>query len=253
MDMNAHQPPIRSLILLGGDSTRMGSPKYLLPIPSTVSEIGEETSLLIHSLCLHHIFQVKHGDPLLRTVTLSVRDDGQREDVKKLLEKHEFDLPIDLKVTYVQDSHADAGPAAGMIAAWRLDGKAHWLVSSCDYPQVTKFTLEELRKKHHQARKTVTCFVNSAGDSEPLLAIWTTSSLTRLSQVMDETGSTTPDAVLKILEQGDDSSTASQDHYSQGVMKVVPSTEDWITRVNTKEEWSAVESHLKHEFSSSDP
>lgn len=253
--MNAHQPPIRSLILLGGDSSRMGSPKYLLPIPSTVSETGCETPVLIHMLYLHHIFQVKHGDPLLRTVTLSVSNDAQRNEIKDLLQKYEAEMPSDLSISYVRDSQAGSGPASGLTAAWRLDPHAHWLVTGCNHPLISKAALEALRMEHHKSRRAVTCFLTPEDHDESFLALWTTEALMRLSEAAEHSDNFQPRTVLKLLETEDNKESTREDddkEYTIGVARTKPADDYWITNVDIPEDWARVEKYLKEQFAQSE-
>lgn len=233
----------------------MGSPKYLLPIPSTVSETGCDTPLLIHMLYLHHIFQVKHGDPLLRTVTLSVSNDAQRNEVKDLLEKYEADLPFDLTISYVQDSQAGSGPASGLTAAWRLDTHAHWLVTGCNHPLISKATLEALRIQHHKSRRAVTCFLTPEDHDESFLALWTSEALQRLSGQMEHSNNFAPSSMLKLLqkESNEKSTNEVEDKdYTIGVAKTKPSDDYWTTNVDIPEEWNRVEKYLKEQFAQSE-
>jgi molybdopterin-guanine dinucleotide biosynthesis protein A len=61
------------------------------------------------------------------------------------------------------------GPAAGLLAAYKNDPHAHWLVIACDYPLLTSDALQQLYDAYEEP---VTCFVNSQEWCEPLLGIW---------------------------------------------------------------------------------
>lgn len=94
------------VVLCGGKSTRMGSPKALL--------------------CYH-------GDqPQYRWLA------GMMGNVFNtiLIAKGHLDIPDDPSWTLVSDEASDQGPAAGVLAAFQAAPQNHLFVCGCDYPMV---------------------------------------------------------------------------------------------------------------------
>ncbi|KAK5400004.1 hypothetical protein LTR06_011331 [Exophiala xenobiotica] len=89
----------------------------------------------------------------------------------------------------------------------------------------------------------VTCFFNTEGWAEPLLAIWTSAALSRLRTMADEARPAIigPIRVIKALEQDVADSTSAIFEYEKGLAKLKPDNELWIKVVNTKEEWQEVQ------------
>lgn len=109
------------------------------------------------------------------------------------------------------------GPAAGLLAAHRYYADATWLVVACDFPLLHPAALHQIRDSYEAP---VTCFVNTSGFSEPLLAIWSPHAL-RCLQANVESGRSGPSFTVKQL-----------------VSKLIaPTKVDWILDTNTKEEW----------------
>ena len=147
------------VLLCGGMSTRMGQPKHLMHFNERpVLEILAKT--------------VRHALPYVQTIYVSLR--SQDQTVGDLTDK---------QLCPIYDSHspttpdADIGPAAGLLAAFHYDSKAHWLVIACDYPLISSPDLMQLVEAHEGP---VTCFENAEHWPEPLLAIWSPSALSKL-------------------------------------------------------------------------
>ncbi len=82
------------------------------------------------------------------------------------------------------DSPEVQGPAASLLAAWRHDPGAAWLVLACDMPEVSPALLEGLVNARSPARGGTAW--RNPGDSlpEPLCAIWEPATLARLAALV---------------------------------------------------------------------
>lgn len=200
------------LILAGGQSSRMGSPKHLLTVPSTGQPLYKQ---LVH--VLHVAF------PETQTMYFSV---AHRSVLDQTLQLEELSIPTKTGCQLVElkkipdDTTHDIGPAAGLIAAHQYDQQATWLVVACDFPLLDPAALHQLSEAYEDP---VTCFVNKDGFSEPLLAIWSPGALRSLSENV-ESGRSGPSYTVK---------------YVKGKL-VVPTEDDWVLNTNTPEEWEEV-------------
>ncbi len=71
----------------------------------------------------------------------------------------------------VFDGVPGRGPAAGLLAAWKLDAGAAWLVVAVDMPFVDRGTLR-LLVDARDTSKLATAFRHADGTVEPLCTIW---------------------------------------------------------------------------------
>lgn len=172
MTANLQSPPsdVYGLVLAGGSSRRMQHDKALIDYH------GEPQLLWTYRLLAS----------LLPRVFVSVR-------------KSQHDEPVRGEFPRIVDSHDDAGPAAGILAAQRLHPDVAWLVVACDLPLLDEATLQHLLSNRDRAREA-TAFVSSHdGLPEPLCAVWEPSSHARLNERV-EAGKLCP---RKALIQGD--------------------------------------------------
>jgi molybdopterin-guanine dinucleotide biosynthesis protein A len=198
----------RPLLLAGGKSSRMGSPKHLLVRPS--GQVAYR-----HAIRLLHL-----AVPEAERVYISVRDEGQVGDFDGAEEGE-----IDIRFIFDRDGVGnegegegaiDVGPAAGLLAAHAHDTDAHWLVLACDHPLIT---VEALQQLHEEFEEPVTCFVNREGFVEPLVAVWGPEALERLK---GSAGSAVgPSRVVREV----------------GGKMIVPRMTEWVVGVNTVVEW----------------
>lgn len=236
--MPAGKIRLRSLLLTGGRSKRMGSPKHLLPFPHK----GRESTLLEKLLNAHRTLATRVVLPanvLWELPTyVSVCDPKQSADMVDIL-----DEIAQVKGTQVIiDTKLDAGPASGLITAHCLDPSAHYLVTGCDYPMLTADALLYLLNSHITEKPAVTCFVNKEGWTEPLLAIWSPWALSALHQTsLSSDASVGPNRILRLLA-GSAITECSEprEPFSVGVLKVKPLDSSWIVNVNTPEEYERV-------------
>ncbi|KAJ9607277.1 hypothetical protein H2200_008350 [Cladophialophora chaetospira] len=234
---------IRSLILVGGRSSRMGSPKYLLNTP-----ISPETAvpLIEKIIMVHQICQDYYRD-MSRTTDVSTRDATQSKELNRLLANSMVDQT---RVHYIVDRTPDAGPASGLIRAHEDDAAAHWLVSGCDYPLLEVQTLSVLIQNHLKGKKAITCFRNADGWNEPLLAIWSPVALRRLHDLGRENPAVGPNRVIREFASKQDTSDNTE-QFRFGVMTITPPTQSWLRNVNTREEWEAIQPEIPDFFQSS--
>jgi len=232
-----------SLILIGGQSSRMGSPKYLLPIPSIQNGGLVSTPLFIHSTCLHVATRQLCSITPTNQVTLSTRSAAQADELKLLINSPTM---ADIAVDFVYDSHNNAGPAAGLCAAHASRPRAHVLVTGCDYPLLQPAALSRLFDQHVKLKKAVTCFVNGDGWAEPLLAIWSPTALARLTRLVEEAQGrgVGPTRMLRMLEKEAQEHDGDSIDFTMGVNNITPDDAEWLTGVNTKEDWQAAEKKL---------
>lgn len=131
---------MNGLILVGGQSTRMGTDK------SQLSYHGKPQWKYLSDLLL----------PFCKKTFLSCRR-NQKEaftNERVLIDSYE------------------TGPMGGVLSAFEQDSNEAWLVVACDMPFVNEKTLEFLIQ-HRETAQIATAFQNPATQlPEPLLTIW---------------------------------------------------------------------------------
>jgi molybdopterin-guanine dinucleotide biosynthesis protein A len=127
-------------ILVGGKSSRFGSDKALIEIE------GRPLVLRLAGL----------ARPAAGTVTLV----GPQERYGHL------------KLPVIADTHAGAGPLAGILAALEHSDQAWNLVLACDMPHLTTAFLELLFAQAEAAQQDVLLPISPGGRDEPLCAIY---------------------------------------------------------------------------------
>ncbi|SFW82584.1 NTP transferase domain-containing protein [Chitinophaga sancti] len=102
--------------------------------------------------------------PLTEKVYLSCREDQELETALEV----------------IIDSVGDAGPATGILSAYKAFPERAWLVLACDLPLISAQSLELLIASRDRAREA-TAFISSFKQSpEPLMTIWEPAGLKRL-------------------------------------------------------------------------
>lgn len=140
--VNASQPPIRGLILAGGDSRRMGMDKGLLTF--------EGKSLRDHMAALLE----KQGIPAYFSC--------------KEAQMPTFPDPDKA----IADTILDAGPMGGVLSAFRRYPDAAWLVLPVDMPGLSAATLQALTD-HRSPAYLATAFILQAGEvPQPFPSLW---------------------------------------------------------------------------------
>jgi molybdopterin-guanine dinucleotide biosynthesis protein A len=134
--------PIFGLVLAGGRSRRMGRDKAALDY--------------------HGVPQARWAHRLLAAscerAYVSVRADQRAQ-------------PAFTGLPLISDDDRVAGPAAGLLAAWRHAPSAAWLILAADLPLVDSATLDALIEGR-DTRAPATAFCHPDGTPEPLCTIW---------------------------------------------------------------------------------
>ncbi len=147
--------PLRGLLLAGGKSRRMGTDKADLVLTEGISLRDR-------------------GLQLLKAVTeganLSIAADDQRS----------YQCPT------VRDQRADAGPLAGLEAAFQQNPGSAWLVIACDLPFLTGPVLSDLTARRDPS-VDATCFTSRFdGNPEPLCTIYEPSAAAKLAASLED-------------------------------------------------------------------
>lgn len=152
-------PPLRGLVLAGGQSVRMGEDKAAVVV-------GGRT-LLDRSVALL--------EPLASSVHVGVRAAQATDQLRG-------------RFAILVDAPAVAGPAGALMAAWLHDPDCAWLVLACDMPAVDRASLESLIAARDPRRGGTAWRGPDRGLPEPLCAIWEPATLARLAAVARESG-----------------------------------------------------------------
>ncbi|QBZ60955.1 hypothetical protein PoMZ_07900 [Pyricularia oryzae] len=236
---------MRPLLLAGGKSTRMGSPKHLLSLPDG-QLLYLHLAKTLHTACpdsgtvfisLAHDSILDHS---LRTATeqgRSILSPGDLQPSDRLVTLNEHDAPhLKVLMDKGKDTRQEStGPAAGLLAAHRAYPDVTWLILACDFPFCTTELLHQLQSEY---QPPVTCFRNDKGFIEPLLAIWSPEALRRLEH-NTANGKSSPSAVVRqlsglvlALPRQTRFNEDGEPEFTDGLEKLSP-----LFNVNTKEEW----------------
>ncbi|WP_241767672.1 NTP transferase domain-containing protein [Tanticharoenia sakaeratensis] len=149
--------PLYGLVLAGGASLRMGADKAALTYLGR-PQLARAYDALIS--VVDHAF-------------ISVR-------------REQADDPLRAAYPQIIDTLADAGPAAGLLAAHRAFADVALLVVACDMPRLDAATLAALvAARDHQS--SVTAYQSPHdGRPEPFCAIWEPAALRRLQDLAAE-------------------------------------------------------------------
>lgn len=133
------QTPVWGCVLIGGRSSRMGSPKHLL--------VREGKTWLERA--------VEKLAPKVEQVVIS--GSGQIPDALANLAR-------------VPDAPGLAGPLAGILAVMRWQPAVSWLVTACDLPDAEPESLQWLLDQRNVGMRAVLPDLRGQGQLEPLLA-----------------------------------------------------------------------------------
>ncbi|KXX77636.1 Molybdenum cofactor biosynthesis bifunctional protein [Madurella mycetomatis] len=186
------------LILAGGKSTRMGSPKHLLPMPDGRPLYQHQIELLHRALpsapaIYVSLAQDSQLDPYLESLT-PPRTTANPTGPSPPTYHPKPSLPPHLRISLLRDlapnlsPTSSAGPAAGLLAALHARPAATWLVVPCDHPFLNPAAL---RRLCHAYQPPVTCFRNPDGFREPLIGVWSAAALRRLRDRVVESAAST--------------------------------------------------------------
>ena len=201
------------LILAGGKSTRMGSPKHQLSM------------LDGRPLYQHQIDLLHRSCPEAGAIYISLARDSELDNFLQQASKQPRSITpegpnIEIIVdTETSQSEESKGPASGILAAFQHDPGATWLVFACDYPCITASALDQIKSEY---KPPVTSFRNLEGFCEPLLGIWSPEAIRHLKRNCEK-GKLSPSKAVKELN---------------GLVILPDENADVVLRnVNTKEEW----------------
>ena len=146
--------PLHGLLLAGGKSRRMGSDKAELVLSDGLS-LRDRGMQLLHTAT--------------EGASLSIAADDQRS----------YQAPT------VRDRRPDAGPLAGLEAAFHQAPEAAWLVIACDLPFLTESVLQTLSDQRDPTADA-TCFTSRFdGKPEPMCTIYEPSAATKLTAALE--------------------------------------------------------------------
>ncbi|PGH07062.1 hypothetical protein AJ80_08075 [Polytolypa hystricis UAMH7299] len=205
---------LKPILLAGGQSSRMGRPKHLLPFID-----GQP-------LYMHLLKLLKLACPASETIYMSLRDTAQQVEHSPKGSSASQKERGNFNIQFIYDGNGDErsyqqtdiGPASGLIAAHHHNPTAHWLVVACDFPLLT---LQALQQLHTSFEEPVTCFRNRDGYCEPLLGIWGPEALRKLENNVAH-GITGPSFTVKEL----------------GGAMINAEDEKLLFNANTNEEWA---------------
>ena len=136
----------------------------------------------------------------------------------------EFDGQFNL----LPDRFIDLGPFGGMLTAFQDDPDAAWLVVACDLPFIDAACLNHLVRNRNTSQ-IATAFHNpDSGFPEPLITIWEPRAYSSLLMFLSQ-GYSCPRKVL----------------INSPVEEIEATNPDWLTNVNTPEEYQAAKDRLK--------
>ncbi|RYP57938.1 hypothetical protein DL770_010543 [Monosporascus sp. CRB-9-2] len=214
----AESATICPLILAGGKSTRMGSPKHLLKLPNGKPLYQHQVDVLRAVLPGSKVYISLAQESPLDEALQSARRDSEKSKAPNGPEDGGLEVIFDSNVNSSAESN---GPAEGLLSAYNACPDATWLVVACDYPYITSSMLQHLIGSYNPP---VTCFRNSEGFCEPLLGIWSPAALERLAENVAR-GKSGPAATVRELK---------------GTLLSVPEGCDaWLVDVNRQADWEA--------------
>ena len=137
--------PLYGAVFVGGQSKRMGQPKFALVYNGSTET--KRIAEILGSIC--------------KKVVLSSRADLDMSDLEGLS-----------GLDRVNDEHIGLGPVGGLATLMSSFPDAAWLVSACDMPFITEENFQQLNKERDPL-KYGTCFLkNGRFGFEPLCAIY---------------------------------------------------------------------------------
>lgn len=158
-------PNLKGLVLAGGKSQRMGSPKDLM------DWYGKE--------------QRYFAADLLKNFCEEVYISCRQEQLDHFNSEYNA----------LTDTFLGMGPFGGILTALRSDREAAWLVVACDLPLLNEETLKFLVDNRDESKIATTYESPFDGLPEPLITIWEPKSYPELLQFLG-LGKTCPRKVL---------------------------------------------------------
>ncbi|KAJ9110198.1 hypothetical protein QFC20_003050 [Naganishia adeliensis] len=222
---------LHGLLVLGGQSTRMGRDKAFLDFPvneTTTRPLYLHLLDLLHQVCPAGVY-ISHNASQVETLR------GAEFPVGTVL------VQDDDRIT----SADIGGPAAGLLSAHFANPEATFLVLAVDFPLVTLETLTDLASRY---TPPVTCYLH-ASDShpEPLLSVWAPEALEELREnAMGEKKKTGPCWTARRIWKRLGVQTVGEDgkQMEDGDFVFKPREEQWLFNTNRPDEWEKATSIL---------
>ncbi|KAL2132005.1 hypothetical protein VTI74DRAFT_4311 [Chaetomium olivicolor] len=158
------------LILAGGKSTRMKSPKHLLEMPDGRPLYKHQIDLLAHSCSNSPVIYISLAqdseldDYLISLPTINSNDNNPSRPsspFRVAAQPNHNTSNNNPQIKILHDLHpnphlsSSSGPAAGLLAAHRFQPTTTWLVLACDYPFVTPAAIQHLCREYQLPWKRV--------------------------------------------------------------------------------------------------
>lgn len=156
---------MNGLLLVGGQSTRMGSDKSELIFRDGLTQ-KERGLKLLASVCDH--------------VFVSTRNNQTASE------------------NTIVDAFGEIGPLGAIASAQQADPSATWLVLACDLPMVEEEHLQALVKAHAKGHEVTYYASATDGFPEPLCTIWSPESAQTVRVAVDA-GKRCPRSIIKHL------------------------------------------------------
>jgi molybdopterin-guanine dinucleotide biosynthesis protein A len=160
-------PPLRGLVLAGGQSRRMGADKATL-------QAG--------------------GMSLLDRAVVNL--EAVVDEVYVAVKPGQVDEPARRKFSLIEDLFADIGPAAGLLSAHVSYPESAWLVIACDMPLLGEPILNFLCNARDAQRDVTALAVAADQPAEPLCAIYEPGTLAAFLVQVGAGGNSSPSSWL---------------------------------------------------------
>lgn len=148
---------LSGLVLAGGNSSRMGQNKALLPYEG--HPLYRRTALMLSPFC--------------RSVYLSVHPNV-------------MSAYPDWPCLYDDLNLSQQGPLTALLSAWKNFPRANWLLLACDYPKLDSSTIQLLISSWQTDRPIALC--SSDQRANPMFAIYPASSYQELKKFYEKGG-----------------------------------------------------------------
>ena len=164
---------IYGLVLVGGESRRMGRDKALLSYDGSATQL-ERTAALLGKVCPKVFVSQRKEQP----------------------------FPTPEGTEAIHDCVEDAkGPLRGILSAMQAHPDAHWLVLACDLPFLQQATLEKIIASFRSTEPQLTAYRSTHdGLPEPLCAIYPSGSGRALLDLSKKLGKSCPRKLLILKE-----------------------------------------------------
>lgn len=159
--LNSKDNSLNGLVLVGGQSSRMGSNKAFLNYHGTT--------------------QIEHITTLLAKFCNKVYVSA----------KHKTDYS---NYQVIEDKFSFESPLNGILSAFNHSPNQSWLVVACDMPFIDEQNIEHLLT-HRKPEKLATCYKNKTEKPEPLFCVWEANCYPKLV-VFQQTGNFSPRSFL---------------------------------------------------------